>query len=69
MQNELQTRAMVGLIMPSGALVAVELTASAVQMVAMHAGSKRVADWQIEQQRELAFAPVRASNMVEALPL
>lgn len=56
---------LVGLIMLSGALIAVDLTASAVQMVAMHSGSTRMAVWHMEQQRELAMAPVSA-NMVEA---
>jgi hypothetical protein len=57
---------LVGLIMLSGALVAVELTASAVQMVAMNAGNKRVAAWKLEQQVLAAAGPVRASDVVEA---
>jgi len=49
-----------------GALVAVDLTASAVQMVAMHAENKRVAAWTAEQrQLAAAPAPVRASYVVE----
>jgi hypothetical protein len=56
----------VGLIMLGGALVAVDLTASAVQMVALNAETKRIAAWHIERQREFAFAPARASNLVEA---
>ena len=58
---------LVGLIMLSGALVAVDLTASAVQMAAIHAESKRVAAWRLEQpQFAAAPAPVRASYVVEA---
>ena len=58
---------LMGLAMLGGSLIAVELTASAMQMAAIHAESKRVAMWRAEQQHLAAVpAPVRASNIVEA---
>ena len=62
------TRAtLVGMMLLGGALVAVDLTASAVQMAAIHAENKRVAAWRLAQQQLAAApAPVRASYVVEA---
>ncbi len=58
---------LVGMMLLGGALVSVDLTASAVQIVAMHAENKRVAAWRLEQQKLAdAPAPVRASYVVEA---
>ena len=52
--------------MLSGALVVVDLTASAVQMIALNAETKRIAAWHTQQQHALAFAPAPTSNIVEA---
>jgi hypothetical protein len=57
---------LVGMMLLGGSLVVVDLTASAVQMAAIHAENKRVAAWQTEQRREAAFTQARMSNLVEA---
>jgi hypothetical protein len=61
---------LVGMMLLGGALVAVDLTASAVQMIAMHAESRRVAAWvAAEQELAAAPAPIRAANLVQVSSL
>jgi hypothetical protein len=55
-----------GMTMLVGSLIVVELTASAVQMVAMTAESRQVAAWAAAERRlELAAAPA-PTTVVEA---
>ena len=57
---------LVGMMLLGGALVAVDLTASAMQIAAIRAENKRVADWRLEYQHLAAVpAPVQA-EVVEA---
>jgi hypothetical protein len=58
---------LVGMIMIGGSLVAVTLTASAIQKFAMNAESRRVAAWAAAAERQVAQAPpARASNIQQA---
>jgi len=60
----------VGIVMLAGALITVELTASAVQMIAMHAESRRAAAWvAAEQELAAASAPIRAADLIQVSSL
>ncbi len=57
---------LIGITMVGASLIAVELTASAVQMFAMQAENQRVAAWVAAERQVAALPPARAGAIVEA---